>query len=105
MCWSPWNRFCGIHIQHLAQLSNGVVNLLSNGPPHDEGLLFAFLADVSPGPHYAFSIAYDNQDGPRCTYVASLVASDSKSSTERIGAGFMVIATGIKDYAKSAGAS
>ena len=56
---------------------SGVVNLLNNCPPHDEGLLFAFLADISSDPHYGFSVAYDGQDGPRCTYAVSLVTSES----------------------------
>ena len=84
---------------------NGVINLLNNCPPHDEGLLFAFLADISPDPHYGFCVAYDKQDGPRCTYVVSLVASESKSTTESIGTGFKVITTAVKDYASPAGAS
>jgi len=82
-----------------------VVNLFNNCPPHDEGLLFAFFADISADPHYVFNAAYEYQDGTRCTYVVSLVASDSKSSTESIGAGFKVITTGIKDYVNPAGAS
>jgi hypothetical protein len=62
-------------------------------------------SDISPGPHYGFSVAYDNQDGPRCSYVVSLVASDSKSSTDSIGASLQVITTGIQDYTNPVGAS
>ena len=82
-----------------------MVNLFKNCPPHDEGLLFAFLADISSDPHYGFSVAYDGQDGPRCTYAVSLVTSESKSFTENIGTSFKVITNGVKDYANPAGAS
>ena len=95
--WDPTSTLNAAH--------NGVIPLLSNYPPHDEGLLFAFLADISPDPHYGFSVAYDRHNGPRCTHVVSLVASESKSTTESIGAGFKVITTAVKDHANPVGAS
>ena len=83
---------------------NDVLAILNNCPPHDEGIHFAFLADVQPDPHYGMRLVYDGQEGPRGLYVAVLVASSSKSKTERVGDdGYKVVTTDVKDVANPDG--
>ena len=84
---------------------NGVLGILNNCPEHDEGILFAFLADIQPDPYYGMRIVYDGQEGPRGLYVTALVASSSKSKTEQVSDdGYKVVTTAVKDIANPAGA-
>ena len=81
-----------------------VLAILNNCPPHDEGIHFAFLADVQPDPHYGMRLVYDGEEGPRGLYVATLIASNSKSKTDRVGEeGYKVVTSGVKDVANPAG--
>ena len=83
-----------------------VLSILNNCPPHDEGIQFAYLEDIEPDPHYGFCIQYDGQAGARCLYAAALVASEGKSSNDRVGEGFRVVTPAVKDAANpKAGAS
>ena len=77
-----------------------VLAILNNCPPHDEGIHFAFLADVQPDPHYGMRLVYDGAEGPKGLYVAALIASSSKSKTDRVGDdGYKVVTTEVKDVA------
>jgi hypothetical protein len=79
---------------------NDVVGILNNCPPHDEGVMFAFLADIEPDPYYGLRLNYDGQVGPKCAYVAVLIASESKSTTDKVGeGGFKVTTKNIRDIA------
>ncbi len=78
----------------------GVLGILNNSPQHDEGIHFAFLADIQLDPYYGMRIVYDGQAGPRGLYVAALVASSSKSKTEQVsGHAYKVVTTAVKDIA------
>ncbi len=76
-----------------------VIGILNNCPPHAEGVVFAFLADIKSDPHYGFRLDYDGREGPKCLYVAALIGSEIKSTTEAVGNGFKVITTNVKDVA------
>ena len=76
-----------------------ILGLLNICPAHDDGVLFAFLADMSFDPHYGFRLSYDGIQGPQCAYAAVLIASGERSVTEAIGEGFKVTTNGIKDIA------
>jgi len=78
---------------------NGVLSILNNCPPHEEGITFVFLNDLQPDPYYGFCVSYDGLPGPVCTYVATLLSSEQKSVTEAVGDGFKVITADIKDCA------
>ena len=81
-----------------------VLAILKNCPPHDEGIHFAFLADVKPDPHYGMRLVYDGEEGPKGIYVAALIASNSKSKTDRVGDdGYKVVTTEVKDIANPEG--
>lgn len=84
---------------------NDVLSILNNCPPHDEGILFAYLEDIEPDPHYGFCIRYDGQVGARCLYAAALVASEGKGANDRVGEGFRVVTAGVKDAANPKGSS
>ena len=58
-----------------------VLAMLNNCPEHDQGILFAFLADIQPDPYYGTRVVYDGQEGPKCLYIAAAVACNSKSKT------------------------
>lgn len=82
----------------------GVLGILNNCPQHDEGIHFAFLADIQPDPYYGMRIVYDGQEGPRGHYVAALIASSSKSKTEQVSDhGYKVVTTAVKDIANPDG--
>ncbi len=85
----------------------GILRLLNSGcSQHDNGLLFAFLADIKPDPIYGFSVSYDGTAAPKSTYVVSLIASTTKSATEKVGEeGFKVTTDGVTDPADTAGAA
>ena len=76
-----------------------ILTILNNCPAHDDGLLFAFLADIKCDPHYGFRLNYDGAHGPQCAYAAALISSEVRSTTESIGEGFKVTTLGIKDIA------
>ena len=78
---------------------NDVLAILNNCPPHDGGIHFAFLADVQPDPSYGFRLDYDGAEGPKGTYVAALVASSSKSKTDRVGDDGYKLTTEVKAIA------
>ena len=81
-----------------------VLAILKNCPAHDQGIHFAFLADVQPDPHYGMRLVYDGEEGPTGVYVATLVASNSNSKTDKVGdEGFKVVTTDVKDLANPAG--
>ena len=54
---------------------NDVLHILNNCPRHEEGILFAFLADVKPDPYYAFQVEYDDIESVKSKFVAVLIAS------------------------------
>ena len=81
-----------------------VLGILSNCPQHDEGMLFAFLADIQPDPYYGMRLVYDGQEGPRGLYVAALIACASKTKTDKIGDnGYKVVTSDAKDVANPGG--
>ena len=80
--------------------SNDVLTILNNCPQHDEGIHFAFLADIRPDPVYGIRIVYGDSEGPRGIYVAALVAVTQRSTTDRISDdGYKVVTTNVKDIA------
>ena len=76
-----------------------VLGILNNCPGHDQSIVFAFLADIQPCPYYGFRVSYDGQDGVKAMYVAALIGSEHKPDTNKVGEGFKVTTTGIKDVA------
>ena len=81
-----------------------VLAILNNCPPHDEGIAFSCLEDLQPDPFCGMRISYGGSPGPKCVYVAVLVASNRKSKTDPIGEnGFQVVTAGVKDVANPAG--
>ena len=62
------------------------------------------MADVQPDAQYGMRLVYDGEEGPTGLYVATLIASNSKSKTERVGDdGYKVVTTDVKDVANPAG--
>ena len=81
-----------------------VLGILNNCPEHDEGILFAFLADIQPDPYYGMRVVYDGQEGPKGLYLAALVACNSKSKTDKVGGdGYKVVTSDVKDVANPGG--
>ena len=81
-----------------------VLSILNNCPEHDQGILFAFLADIHPDPHYGLHLVYDGQEGPKGAYVAALVASTAPGRTEKISEdGYKIVTTDVKDIANPEG--
>ena len=39
-----------------------VLGIFKNCPPHDEGVLFAFLSDIESDPHYGLRLNYDGRE-------------------------------------------
>jgi hypothetical protein len=68
-------------------------------------VLFAFLADIDEDPYYGLRLNYEGREGSRCSYVAVLIASDSKSTTASVGEGYKVTTLNIKDVANPHGES
>ena len=77
---------------------NDVLHILNNCPRHDDGLLFAFLADIRPDPYYGFQVAYNGKESVKAKYVAALVASPNRSIPEDVGSGYKVTSSGIIDF-------
>ena len=81
-----------------------VLAILNNCPPNDEGIVFAYLADVQPDPFCGMHISFDDAPGPKGIYAAVLVACDKKSKTIGIGDdGYKVVTASVKDIANPAG--
>ena len=81
-----------------------VLAILNNCPPNDEGIVFAYLADVQPDPFCGMHISFDDAPGPKGIYAAVLVACDTKSKTLSIGDnGYKVVTASAKDIANPAG--
>ena len=81
-----------------------VLGILNNCPEHDEGILFAFLADIQPDPYYGMRVVYDGQEGPKGLYLAALVACNSKFKTDIVGDdGYKVVTSDVKDVANPEG--
>lgn len=78
---------------------SGVLNLLNNCPPHDEGILFAYLSDLEADPYYGLRVCFDGNEGPQCAMVAVLVASGGQSKTTSFGDGHKVRTTDVRDAA------
>jgi hypothetical protein len=76
-----------------------VLTLLNNCPPHDEGVLFAYLSDVEADPYYGLRVSYDGNEGPQCAMVACLVANAAASQTTKVGDGFKVTTPDVTDLA------
>ena len=81
-----------------------VLAILNNCPPNDEGIVFAYLADVQPDPFCGMHISFDDAPGPKGIYAAVLVACNTKSKTLPIGDnGYKVVTASAKDIANPAG--
>ena len=81
-----------------------VLAILNNCPEHDEGILFAFLADIQPDPCYGMRVVYDGQEGPKGLYIAALVACNTKSKTDKLSDdGYKVVTSDVKDIANPDG--
>ena len=81
-----------------------VLAILNNCPPNDEGIVFAYLADVQPDPFCGMHISFDDAPGPKGIYAAVLVACNTKSKTHPIGDnGYKVVTASAKDIANPAG--
>ena len=78
---------------------NDVLHILNNCPRHDEGVLFAYLADIKHDPYYGFQVAYDGADSVKAKFVAALISSPNRSETVGVGSGYKVTTPGIIDFA------
>ena len=74
--------------------------VLNTLPGNEEGLLFAFLADIEPDPHTGFRVTSENGTISKGAAVAVLIASKKKNNPpEPLGAGFKVCAPDVCDIA------
>ena len=78
---------------------NDVIHILNNCPSHDEGLFFAFLADIKPDPYYGFKVMFEGKEANQPKYVATLIGSPNKSQAVAAGTGWKVTTSGITDIA------
>ena len=77
-----------------------VLTVLNNWPRNEEGLLFAFLADIEPDPHTGFRLTFENGTISKGAAVAVLIAARKKNNTpESLGDGFKVCAPDVCDVA------
>jgi len=77
-----------------------VLTVLNNWPRNEEGLLFAFLADIEPDPHTGFRLTFENGTISKGAAVAVLIAARKKNNTpEGLGDGFKVCAPDVCDAA------
>jgi hypothetical protein len=85
-----------------------VLTMLNKWPRNEDGLLFAFLADIEPDPHAGFRVAFENGTISKGAAVAVLIASRRKNNApESLGDGFKVCGPDVSDVANAvaAGAS
>ena len=76
--------------------------VLNTLPGNEEGLLFAFLADIEPDPHTGFRVTSENGTISKGAAVAVLIASKKKNNPpEPLGAGFKVCAPDVCDVANA----
>ena len=81
-----------------------VLTILNNCPEHDQGVLFAYLSDIQPDPHYGIQVVYDGQEGTKAAYIAALVACGTKNKREDVGtAGHKIVHNEVKDIANPEG--
>ena len=90
-----WDPTCAPNASY-----NDVIHILNNCPSHDEGLLFAFLADIKPDPYYGFKVMFEGKEANQAKYVAALIGSPNKSQAVAAGTGWKVTTSGITDIAK-----
>jgi hypothetical protein len=77
-----------------------VLAVLNKLPGNEEGLLFAFLADIEPDPHTGFRVTFENGTISKGAAVAVLIASRKKNNPpEGLGGGFKICAPGVCDVA------
>ena len=82
-----------------------VLSVLNKLPGNEEGLLFAFLADIHPDPHAGFRLEFENGTVSKGAAVAALIASGKKNNTpESLGTGFKVTAPDVCDIANAVAA-
>ena len=82
---------------------NDVLNILNNCPPHEEGIIFAYLAEIKADRLYGFAVNHDDGPAHQAMYAAALIASEGKSQHEDCGGGYAVTTAGIKDIANPNG--
>ena len=81
-----------------------VLTILNKCPSHDEGLVFACLADIQPDPYCGMNIVYDGSNGSKGVYAAALIACPNKSKTDPIGDNaYKVVTRNVKDIGYAAG--
>jgi len=84
----------------------GILTILNNCPPNEEGIAFACLEDLQPDPFCEMRICYGGSPGQKAVLAATLVASNRNSKTVPIGNdAFKVVTEGVKDMANSAGSA
>jgi hypothetical protein len=77
-----------------------VLTVLNKLPGNEDGLLFAFLADIEPDPHTGFRVTFENGTISKGAAVAVLIASRKKNKLpEALGEGFKICAQGVCDVA------
>ena len=91
-----WDPTCAPNASY-----NDVIHILNNCPSHDEGLLFAFLADIKPDPYCGFKVLFGDKEANRAKYVVALIGSPNKSQTVATGSGWKVTTAGITDIANT----
>ena len=77
-----------------------VIDLLNKYPRHDEGIVFGYLSDIEPNPHYGFQLTFPNGNVVKGAAAVVLIASAHKSEKPvAMGDGFKVITKNVKDAA------
>jgi hypothetical protein len=77
-----------------------VLTVLNKWPRNEEGLLFAFLADIETDPHTGFRLKFENGTISKGAGVAVLIASRKKNKApEALGEGFKVCSPDVSDVA------
>ena len=77
-----------------------VLTMLNGLPRNEEGILFAFLADIEPDPYAGFRLVFTNGITSKGAAVAVLVASLKKNNKpEPLGDGFKICAPEVTDIA------
>ena len=76
-----------------------VVNVLNNLPNHEENIIFCYVQDLKPDPHYGFKVMVDAVEAPPAAFAAVLIESFRPSVTTACGDGFKITTEGITDAA------